>query len=103
MTAILLSNLNLKTKELLLLILLIGSGENYTIKPVKITLVDLEKLDISFRATSSKIFKELEQLKIIEWDRKNHLITIRDEWIREQLRDVNNPRIEPFYQILVKQ
>lgn len=107
MTAILLSEMKLKAKELLLLIFLIGlnptSGENYTSLPVRLTLNDLEKLKISLRATSSNIFKELEKDGVINWNRKNHRIEISKEWVKSQLQQDQNKVLEKFYEILIRQ
>lgn len=106
MTAILLSPMSLKAKELLMLVYLIGlnptSGENYTSLPARLTLTDLEKLKISFRATSSGIFKNLEREGIIRWDKKAHRIEINNEWVNSQLK-LSNKILEYFYEILIKQ
>lgn len=107
MTAILLSKMRLKAKELLLLIFLIGlnpdGGGNYTSLPVRLTLNDLEKLKVSLRATSSNIFKELEKDGVINWNRKNHRIEINSDWIKQQLQQDQNKVLEKFYEILIKQ
>ncbi len=106
MTAILLSSMSLKAKELLMIIYLIGlsptSGENNTSVPARLTLTDLEKLKISFRATSSGIFKNLEREGIIRWDKKAHRIEINEGWVKSQLK-LSNKILEYFYEILIKQ
>ena len=80
MTAILLSKLSLKEKELLMLIFLIGSKSNelseYIELSARLTLDDIENLEIAFRASASKVLKRLISVNAITWDKSNHKILI---------------------------
>lgn len=107
-TALLLDKtLLLKEKELLLFIFHLSSrSDDLKIRSEHIatfTLTDLEKLNISFRAVSSKAFQNLHRLEVIDWNKATHTFQISDTWIEETLSKFNHNKLEFFYKLLLKQ
>lgn len=107
-TALLLDKtLLLKEKELLLFIFhLANRSDDLKIRSEHIatfTLTDVEKLNIAFRAVSSKAFQKLHRLEIINWNKIDHTFQINDTWLGEVLTRSQNTRLEFFYKLLLKQ
>lgn len=107
-TALLLDKtLLLKEKELLLFIFhLANRSDDLKIRSEHIgtfTLTDVEKLNIAFRAVSSKAFQKLHKKEIINWNKADHTFQINDTWIDEALTRSQNDRLEFFYKLLLKQ
>ncbi len=69
---------------------------------VRIKLSEIEELGIALKQTSSLVFQKLQNLKIINWDRKKHTIQLNYSWVKEEI-DLMNERVEMFYKLLLKQ
>lgn len=108
LTAVLLSkDLSLKEKELLLLFYHLSSSSPELMLgregKVIITLGDIQRLGLALKQASSVVLKNLINKEIIEWDKSQHLIVIRKDWVLNQINKIRYTELETFYKLILKQ
>jgi hypothetical protein len=107
LTAVLLSpKLKPRDKEILLLLFHIAYKPKQFIslddEVVKVTLSEIEEIGIALKQTSSLVFRKLHKLKVIEWDKKKHLVKLNYSWAKDEI-ELMNGRLESFYKLLLNQ